>query len=103
MSRRSLMLQRLVLALLVEDPALLAEADLVRALRLGNPARTQIVELDPLLALDADDVRKWHLDQEIEALSGLDDQRLLAQVFGSDSQLRLRRFDERVRPLLGIS
>lgn len=96
-------LQRLVLALLVEEPALLAEADLVRALRLGNPARTQIVELDPLLALDADDVRKWHLDQEIEALSGLDDERLLAQVFGSDSQLRLRRFDERVRPLLGIS
>lgn len=95
-------LEQLVVALMLEEPTLLEARDLTKLLKLGSYQRTQVVELDALLPLTREHVRKWCFDNEIESCCGLDDQAMIARVFTDGDSMRLRRFDERVRPLLGI-
>lgn len=94
-------LERLVIAFLVEDEALIAERNLVRRLGLEGHQRTQVVELERLRELVPDDVVRWHRDQELHRWCSLDEHALSLRVFGDAPQLRVAQFEARVKSLLG--
>ncbi|EHR73535.1 hypothetical protein BurJ1DRAFT_4749 [Burkholderiales bacterium JOSHI_001] len=95
-------LDRLVLAFSVEDPQLLEGPGVFKPEDLQRWQRTQVLALNPLEPLTREDVRKWWTEQSVQDHCALDDQALLARVFTDTDTLRLRHFDERVRPLLGL-
>lgn len=95
-------LDRLVLAFSIEDPQLLDATGVLPPDDLARWLRTQVLELNPLEPLTREDVRKWWTEQSVQDHCALDDQALLARVFTDSDTLRLRHFDDRVRPLLGL-
>ena len=95
-------LNRLVLAVLVEDKALLQASDLVAALGLGQHTRTHVVAPSPLELLTPDDVRGWYDDNTLESSCSIDREALVAQVFAGADTLRMRSFSTQVRGLLAL-
>jgi TIR domain len=93
-------LDRLVIAVQVADPALIAEPSLRKRLRLERRRRVQVVELAALEPVDREDVRLWHSAQQLG--SRVDQVRLLSTLFAGSAELRMRPFDHSVRPLLGL-
>ncbi len=95
-------LHRLVIAVLVEDKALVDAADLVAALELGATARTHIVAPSRLQLLTPEDVRQWFEDHTLEDRCTVDREALVEQVFAGAETLRVRSFNNQVRGLLGL-
>ena len=95
-------LDKLALAVLIEDPALLDEPDLKASLGLQAYRRTWVVELARLQPLTPADVRQWHEDQDLEQLGRIDPADLVQRVFAGSAQQRMRPFEKIVRPLLGL-
>lgn len=96
------LLDRLVIAFVIEDDALIAEPDLAKRLKLGGHARAQVVELDRLRELTRDEVRIWHRTQELSKYCDLDEQHLIEAVFDAAETLRFGPFETRLKPLLGL-
>lgn len=94
-------LDRLVIALQVASPQLVAETTLRKRFKLDRRRRVQVVELAALEPVDREDVRKWHHD--VGLAGRVDQPQLLQQLFAQAEQLRLRPFDRSVRPLLGLA
>jgi len=94
-------LDRLVIAVQVSAPELVAEAALRKRLKLERRRRVQVVELAPLEPVDREDVRLWHHDHRLA--DRVDQPQLLELLFAQQAQLRLRPFDRSVRPLLGLA
>lgn len=94
-------LDRLVIAVQVSVPELVADSALRKRLKLERRRRVQVVELSPLEPVDREDVRLWHHDQRLA--DRVDQPQLLAQLFAKAEYLRLRPFDRSVRPLLGLT
>lgn len=91
-------LNRLVIAMLIEDDHLISEKDLCKALKLLGYQRTHLVDLAPLKEIDQDDIRHWHRDYEIEKLCCVDEENFLRSVF-TDAlahSLRMRQFAEKL-------
>lgn len=95
-------LDRLVIAFVIEDADLVAQAQVVRRLRLGAHPRAQVVELDALRELDQDEVRIWYRAQDLEKLVDIDEPRLVAEVFKDTHALRFAQFEARLKPLIGL-
>lgn len=95
-------LDRLVIAFVIEDDALIAEPNLAKQLKLLGHARAQLVELDRLRELTREDVRIWHRAQDLRKYCDLDEQGLVAAVFDTLETLRFGQFEARLKPLLGI-
>ena len=92
-------LQRLVMAILLEDSAVTHEPDLAKVLNLAGYQRTHVVTLDPLQMIEKTDVRNWHLNYDVERLYQVDEDTLLQSLF-DDSQvksLRLGQFAKKVK------
>ena len=94
-------LDRLVIAVQVSAPGLVADTALRKRFKLERRRRAQVVELAALEPVDREDVRLWHHDQRLA--DRVDQPRLLEQLFAREAQLRLRPFDQSVRPLLGLA
>ena len=96
-------LQRLVVAVLIESPELVAEPSLVDALGLrGRSSLAHLVETRRLQALTREDVSRWYRRQELKDVLPLDEGQLLERLFSGAATLRHRPFDQQVRPLLGL-
>lgn len=95
-------LHRLVIAVLVDDKALVAADDLLAALAIGTLARTHVIAPTRLQPLTPDDVRQWYEDSSLEGLCAVDREALVAQVFGEAETLRMRSFNQQVRALIGL-
>jgi TIR domain len=98
-------LERLAIAIFLEQRSLISIGDLCRALKLSGYGRTSVVDLEPLQQIDAGDVRRWFRDHAIDRLSGTSEEDLVQKVFGfkqNSRRLRLGQFDMRVRPFLGL-
>jgi len=97
------LLGRLVLAVLVEDPALVALPDLAGSLRLRAPTRrTHVIETRRLIALTGDDVKRWHRNNGLGTALRLDEEALVQRLFKGAATLRHRPFTQEVQPLLGL-
>ncbi len=97
-------LGRLVIAVLVENPALVAEERLVEALALRRQAgRTHVVETRRLLPLTGEEVKLWYRQHRLADALKLDEEQLVKLLFKGAGTLRHRAFDQQVRPLLGLT
>ena len=94
-------LQRLVIAVLLEDSAFVQEPALSRTLSLSTYQRSHILVLDPLQEIERKDVSLWYRNYEVEQLYGVDEDSLLQAVFDADKAetLRLREFAKKVSKL----
>lgn len=94
-------LNRLVLAILIEDEALIKLENLMKFLNLTGYQRTTIIELEPLETIDQEDVRIWH-QQERERLGTIDEEKLLADIFADSSTtpLRMKPFAKKINEFL---
>nr|WP_304056110.1 toll/interleukin-1 receptor domain-containing protein [Nitrosomonas communis] len=91
-------LNRLVIAMLIEDDSLISEKNLGKALKIPGYQRTHLIDLAPLKEIDQDDIKRWHRDYEIEKLCCVDEENLLKSVF-TDAlihSLRMRQFAEKL-------
>lgn len=95
-------LDRLVIAFVIEDGALIAADNLLKRFKLAGHARVRVVELEPLQALTRDEVRIWHRSQQVEKFCDLDEPSLLTAVFDDAESLRFGLFESRLKPLLGL-
>lgn len=95
-------LDRLVIAFVIENDELLADANLAKHLKLAGNGRVQVVDLDRLLELDEEEVRIWHRTQDLEKLCAIDEHSLVAEVFKDTKTLRFGQFEARLKPLLGF-
>lgn len=95
-------LGRLVIAVLVENPALVADDQLALTLAL-RATRTHVVEARRLQPLKRDDVKRWHRQHQLQDTLALDEEQLVERLFKQGELLRHRPFDQLVRPLLGLS
>jgi hypothetical protein len=95
-------LDRLVIAFVIEDDDLIAEANLAKHFKLSSHPRTLLVELDRLQELTREEVRIWHRNQGLDKYCCLDEQSLVAAVFENTETLRFGQFEARLKPLLGI-
>ena len=95
---------RLVIAAVIENEAVMNEKDLIKSLKLAVYRHTHVIDLMPLQEIEAQDIRRWHRDHEIESLCGVSEEEFLRRVFGDPllARLRLGTFDTRVRPILGL-
>jgi hypothetical protein len=98
-------LDRLVVAVLVENPGLVATTDVAGALALRTqPARrTHVVETHRLIALTGDEVKRWHRIHGLQTALQLNEEQLVQRLFKGAATLRHRPFDEEVRPMLGLT
>jgi hypothetical protein len=60
-----------------------------------------LLELDPLLMVNWDDARLWYVQRRIKDHFRVDERRLAA-IFHHDTAMRMRTFEERLRPLLKV-
>lgn len=94
-------LRRLVLVVLVDDPALVAERELAQTLGLGQAwQRLRVAELLALRPLTPQHVKEWHREHQLDEVLHLDEQQLVEQLFEAGDQLRHYPFKRRVKPLL---
>ena len=97
-------LDRLVIAVMVENPLLVADPALASTLQLlGRFERCDIVETRRLQPLTTDDVMRWHRHHDLTAVLRLDEGQLVDRLFAGAATLRHRPFDQLVRPLLGLA
>lgn len=90
-------LNRLVIAMRLEDIDLIAEEDLYKTLKMSDYQRTHLVDLMPLRALDKDDIIRWHRGYEIEKLKCISEEVLLRDLADLlDQPLRMRKFANRI-------
>jgi hypothetical protein len=94
---------RLVVAVVIEGDALSGAKDLVRSLKLPQTARTLVVDLEPLDEIGQDDIRNWHRDHGVDAMSRISEEEMLDMVLNDrGARLRLRQFEMLVKPILGL-
>ena len=93
-------LDRLVLAVQVADPVLMVDPALRKRLKLERRRRTLVLELDALAPVSPEDVRQWH--EALELSRYVSQPWLLDTLFAKEPALRMRAFDETVRPLIGL-
>lgn len=92
---------RLVVAIVVENPALVANEKLVETLGLAaRSARCHIVETRALQPLGRDDVLVWYRAYELEDQIRVDEARLLDGIFAASDKVRHRFFDQHMKELL---
>ena len=95
-------MNRLAITLLIEDPGLVAEDQLVKLLSL-QAVRTHVIETRRLQPLSGDDVKIWHRAHDLEGIVGMDEETFVQRLFEGAPNLRHRTFDQRVRPILGLT
>jgi hypothetical protein len=94
-------LGRLTLVVFVEDPNLVACANLKAEWKLTRFSRVHVVETKAPRLIGKADVIKWHRDRKLEQTWSLSQTELLARLPQLDSrEFRLREFAEQVQPLL---
>jgi hypothetical protein len=94
-------LRRMIVAVNLEQPALM-DRKLSFEWNLRSFARTVLIELDPLAAVNQYDARLWYIQRRINDLFGVSEESVAA-LFPSDTSLRMRVFESRVQPLLTTS
>lgn len=94
--------QRLVIAVILEDSVFGHEAALEARFGLNAYQRTHVVVLDPLQVIEHRDVRIWHRDYEVERLYQIDEDTILHSVFSEKhtKSLRMREFAKKVAPFI---
>lgn len=95
-------LDRLVIAFVIENDELIADANLAKHLKMAGNGRVQVIELERLRELDEEEVRIWHRTQELEKLCAIDEHSLVAEIFKDTKTLRFGQFEARLKPLLGL-
>lgn len=95
-------LQRLALVLTLEDESLIADPALARTLGLDRFARTHVIELTRMQALDADDVAKWFDDHELNRHFVEGRPAFVQRLFGENAELRMRPFAQAAHKLLTL-
>ena len=95
-------LDRLVIAILIEDNDLIREKDLWKALKIVGYQRADLIDLMPLREIDESDIRIWHQFYDVEHLCRISEETLLQRIFGENQvrSLRLRAFAKKVETFL---
>lgn len=95
-------LNRLVIAMMVEDNELVNEKDLYKTLKMSTYQRTHLLEIEPLKPIGKDDISRWHRDYQVEELSRINEDNLLRNHFANllIQPLRMRKFAEKINEIL---
>jgi hypothetical protein len=95
-------LQRMALVLTLEDPALIADPAVAKTLGLDGFARTHVIELARMQALEDDDVGKWFDDNELQRHFSEGRPAFVQRLFEGRSELRMRPFAQVTQRLLTL-
>lgn len=94
-------LNRLVIAMMLEDSELITEKDLHKTLKMSGYQRTHLVDIAPLKPIDKDDISRWHRDYEVEKLKCVNEEVLLQNLANFLIQpLRMRKFAAKINEIL---
>lgn len=97
-------LERLVIAILIEDEDLVRERNFIKAREIKDFQRTHLIDLMPLKQIEKNDIRVWHNDYEIERLHNVTEETLLKTILSEtpDHGLRMREFADKFKILIQL-
>lgn len=95
-------LNRLAIAVMVEDSELMNEKDLYKTLKMSSYQRTHLIEIDPLKPIGKDDISRWYRDEKVEKLIQVNEENLLRNHFADllIQPLRMRKFAAKINEIL---
>jgi hypothetical protein len=80
-------MNRLVIGLIVEDPALCGVENLRQQFAIPSAGRVCALEPAPLCEFDIEDVRLWHRNNPVDRYTRMDEEQLLAAIFEKEAVL----------------